>query len=189
MSDQIRGRRCILRWVDDHDVSFLARMHRNLEMHGNWTSKSIPTTDSFRDQFYRSLDSYYHVLFIISSVEEPEKPIGFFYTTQYSPSDGFTFSTLAMDPNNCLNGCAAEAGLLAYRYLFRHYPLRKIYANIYEFNHDSLAFVRQCGFVEEGFMKKHAFRKGQYYGLYTYALYRETFEEVDRRLFGPREET
>ena len=188
MGDQIRGRRCILRWVNDRDVTFLARMHRNLEIRGNWTSRTVPTTDSFREHFYRDLDSYYHVLFIIASAEEPEKPIGFFYTTQYNPADGFTFSTLVMDPDNCLNGCAAEAGLLAYRYLFRHFPLRKIYANIYEYNHASLAFVRQAGFVEEGLMKQHAFRNGKYYGLYTFALYREAFEEIDRRLFGHQED-
>lgn len=188
MSDCLVGRRSILRCVNDHDIPYLARLYRDLDERELWTSRnSMPTDSTFREQFYHDLQGYYHTAFVICVKDKPDIPVGFFYTYQYSPSDGTLFTTIVLDRSNRLNGVAAEAGMLAYRYLFNNFPLRKIYADIFDFNQSSLAFARQCGFVEEGYLKHHTFRAGAYRGLYTFALYRKECKETVELYLGKEE--
>lgn len=181
MSDYIKGRHIMLRMVDDCDLPFLSGMFRNISRRELWTdNRRIVMSDEFRESFRQDMRHFYHTFFVISTVEDPDTPVGFFYSYHYSPSDGYAYTTLAMDDECRLSGIAAEAGIIAYRYLFEKYPIRKLYAEIYEYNQASLSFIRRIGFEEEGFLKNHIYYQGRYYGKFIYALYPERAEKFYR---------
>lgn len=179
MKNEIVGRWSVLRPLNDRDFPFVCRMFRDLDTRHLWLEDSrLMTEGMIRDRLTGDLTRYYHTFFVFESLESPNDPIGIFYTYRYSPANGTVFATMAVDKARQQLGCAAEAGLMAYRYLFTNYPLRKVYANVFEFNKESYDFSRSCGFVEEGFMKEHIYYDGRYWGMYTLALYRNAYEKI-----------
>ena len=185
MGDEIRGRWTVVRPLNDGDLGFVCRMFRDPEQLALWQEDSrILPEGMIRERLLGDLGRRYHSFFVFAPASAPREPMGLFYTYQYSPANGTLFVTMATDPARYSLGCAGEAGLMIYRWLFSAHPLRKVYANVFEFNRESLAFCRSCGFVEEGFMREHVFHGGRWWGMYTLALYRDAFERIDARFRG-----
>ena len=75
-------------------------------------------------------------------------------------------------------------GLLI-RHLFASWNLRKLYMDVPEFN--LAQFDRRLSeyFREEGRLRGHIFHSGSYWDQLTFALYRETWDEVQDQLLLP----
>lgn len=180
MKNEIIGRWSVLRSLSDQDYPFVCHMFRDLDTRHLWLEeRRLLPEGIIRDKLAEDLTRYYHTFFVFAPQETPREPIGLFYTYRYSPSNGTVFASIAVDKAQQRLGCVAEAGLMAYRYLFTNYPLRKVYANVFEFNKESYDFSKSCGFVEEGFMREHIYYNGRYWGVYTLALYRNTYEKTN----------
>ena len=68
-----------------------------------------------------------------------------------------------------------EAGILFVDYIYKHYNIRKCYADVYGYNKKSIKFLNTAGFVIEAELKEHRYHMFDYHSLYTFALYRDKF--------------
>lgn len=55
---------------------------------------------------------------------------------------------------------------------FEEYNLRRLWAEIYEFNNVSIGLFEKCGFTREGAMCEHIFWNGRYHDAYIYGKLR-----------------
>lgn len=105
-----------------------------------------------------------------------DRPIGYALTYAVDLWDGWVYLALYVIPEFRLRRHFVEASLVAADYLFSRFPLRKMYVEIYDFADRLLAHLRRQGYVEEGFTPNHLRHGDGYTGLWTLALYRETWE-------------
>ena len=89
---------------------------------------------------------------------------------------------LAEPQRNAGYGILATIEFLSYA--FRSYPLRKIYAENYEFNEHAIALNLAGGFREVGRLKKHLWWRDRYWDQIRFAITRETFEQLAQLLLG-----
>lgn len=116
-------------------------------------------------------------------------PIGMVQTYDLSLEDGWVFFLAYVTPQYQGRGHGAEASLLIADYLFSYFPIRKLYADVFEYNQRSLKALLNAGFVEEGRRRAHRYFHNQYWSLIHLALYREDWDSLrSRRLthFLPR---
>jgi RimJ/RimL family protein N-acetyltransferase len=57
-------------------------------------------------------------------------------------------------------------------FAFREWGLSKIIAHIFAFNDASARVLQKCGFVQEGYLKKHYLKDGQFIDARLYSLFR-----------------
>ena len=130
--------------------------------------------EKYIDYFDKQLKNHYHIFFMVKKRSTGEV-IGYLYTYNYNPSNGYIYMSISSDENINSLYAIAEAGILFINYLFSRYSLRKIYAEVYGFNLKSRHIVENTGFSLEGELKKHRYYNGQYHSLLTYALYKDFF--------------
>ena len=147
--------------------------------HDLWVDRrGMQTLSQFEERFREDLKHFYHTFFVIVHADDADTPAGIFYTDRYRSADGTAFVTIAMAEGEKMTGIAAEAALLAYGYLFETWPLRKIYADVYDDNRPCLEFCRAGGFEEEGLMRDYSVHRGAWHGMHILALTRETAEKT-----------
>lgn len=74
-------------------------------------------------------------------------------------------------------GIGAMATLSFMKQLFKQYPLRKIYVDIYDYNQESLKSNISAGFEIEGVLKEYRYLNGKYHSLNVLSISRECFEK------------
>ncbi|MFH1472954.1 MAG: GNAT family protein [bacterium] len=75
-------------------------------------------------------------------------------------------------------GLGTEAKMLLLDYAFNTLNLRKITSQVIAFNERSVAYSKKCGYREEGVLRQHMFRAGQYWDLIQLAVFREDFQPI-----------
>ena len=59
-------------------------------------------------------------------------------------------------------------------YAFFSFPLSKLYAPVYEYNHASMRVLEKAGFEKEGILKKAATKNGREIDLHYYGFVKKT---------------
>lgn len=158
-------------------MPWLYRWELDADSRHLWTESSdLPNGLTFRDDFIGKIAHQYH-MFMMVHLQGNEPPVGFVFSYNFNRTDGFLHTSVYIEPKNrdCLVG--GEAGAVFYDYLFTHFPLRKIYANVFGYNVTSHDLLLSAGFVLEGDMKRHHYYAGEYHSMLTLALYRDEFYE------------
>jgi len=75
-------------------------------------------------------------------------------------------------------GLGTEAKMLLLHYAFNTLNLRRITSQAYAFNERSIAYSKKCGYTEEGVLRQHIFRDGEYCDLVCLAVFREDFMPI-----------
>lgn len=70
-------------------------------------------------------------------------------------------------------GIATEAVKVFTKYLFSHYNIRSITANVYEGNKASMKVLTKAGFKLDGIIRKAVFKEKLFWDLYVYSILRE----------------
>lgn len=70
-------------------------------------------------------------------------------------------------------GIVTEAVKVFTKYLFNHYNIRSITANVYEGNKASMRVLTKAGFKLDGVIRKAVFKEKLFWDLYVYSLLRE----------------
>lgn len=126
------------------------------------------------DEFIAELNNHISSSLLLTAIEvKTGDAVGFVQVYGASPIDGFAHLLIYVDPDYWNRGYAVEIGLLVTRHLFQNYGMRKIYAEVYEFNEQSRRLVERLGFVLEGTRRKHLWYNDRFWDVYLYALYRE----------------
>lgn len=63
------------------------------------------------------------------------------------------------------------------QHLFENYSLNKICAEVYDENKSSASVLERNGFEQEGVLKDHVYKDGQYYDVILYGLRRCLYED------------
>jgi len=64
------------------------------------------------------------------------------------------------------------------RYAFSHFPIERLYANVFAGNPASERVLLKCGYVYEGTMRKSVYKERQYRDQAIFALLREEWAEA-----------
>ncbi|MBI1925137.1 GNAT family N-acetyltransferase [Candidatus Poribacteria bacterium] len=178
LSTTLRGKGFSLRTVSQDHLAHLHKWDSDITSLYLWTGRRNPLSEIGYREFVASRAKEGHFLII----HRDEIPVGFIYSYDLNLTDGFLFITIFMDPSSRGKGFGAKAGILFADYLFAYYPMRKIYCDVFDYNHESLSAIRKAGFEVEGAFKEHRFYGGTYHTLYRFALYREVFYKRFRNL-------
>jgi RimJ/RimL family protein N-acetyltransferase len=135
--------------------------------------------------FEQSLYAGVMCQFVICPNDDPQRVAGLVVAYNATPQDQHCY--LAAQTDSRAGAGAIEGVALFFRYLFRHWPLRKIYLESLEFNVPQYASAIELGlFREEGRLRSHHYFDDRYWDMSLYAVYREdalAFEEKFSLLF------
>lgn len=173
----LEGRTIRLIPPNSNGLSKLYEWEKEIESKFLWTeNRSIPNELEFQDNFISKFRGYYHVFLFINRKQDNE-PVGFIYSYNYNSIDGYLSTTLFIDKKCRNKAVGPEAGALFFDYLFKYYPIRKIYSDVFDYNEASKSFLNSSGFVHEGKLAQHRYFDGKYHDLNMFALYRDTYYE------------
>lgn len=163
-----------LRPVDRDDYPVLHAWRSDLDTLHLWSSiRRLVTLEEFVHEFEGMVRTT-HTLMAVE--RQSEKAIGFVQAYGLDPIHRYALLLMFVEPAAWSRGYAIEVGLLFTRHLFYDFGLRKLYADIYEYNQPSIQLVRKLGFVEEGRRRHHAWYNDRYWDMLLFALYREEWD-------------
>lgn len=110
--------------------------------------------------------------------------IGFGELYEISAREGTAAFLIHIDREARSAGLGMLSVVEMLRYAFECYPLRKVYADTYEYNALPAALLRAAGFREEGRLRKHLWWRDRYRDLMRWAITRRGFEELSQVLLG-----
>lgn len=170
------GRFCRLRPVFDSDYGALyqAEYGSSWRLHGG-----TPTPPQYVEMLWRNV----HAQFIVAP-KEGDEVLGLVAAYNADLQNGHCYA-LMMPVAGGPTGTARvlEGMALLLDHLFLWLPLRKVYFEADEAESLDTA-ARVDGLVEEGRLRRHMFRDGEYVDLVTFALYRDQWAERRARLRG-----
>jgi len=104
-------------------------------------------------------------------------PYGVLNITQIDPVNntcewGFYIGSLTAP-----KGMGTILGYTALNYIFQELHIRKLSAQVFEFNNKSINFHNKMGFTQEGKMRAHVLKNGQYIDILLYGFLSSEWEE------------
>lgn len=89
-------------------------------------------------------------------------------------------SAIKIIPKKSKKGLGSEAITLSMAWAFYNVGLRRLEATILDFNGPSMgAYVKKCGWRVEGCHKEAVFKKGQWHDLYSIAILKHEFDNLN----------
>lgn len=124
----------------------------------------------------RMLDSEFHDFCIVSD-DVDGAPLGFTFSYDFRPYDGHCKLTCCAFSEVAKPGVGATAGLLMADRLFRSYPLRCIYTEVYSYNGRSLRIHEKAshGWKEVAVFEGYRYLDGDYHDLHVFRMERDVF--------------
>ena len=69
-------------------------------------------------------------------------------------------------------------------YIFKYYPIRKIFCSLFDYNNISKKVLKTAGFQLEGCLKQYRYFNREYHDMSIYALFRNEFYNLKQKLKG-----
>lgn len=168
-----------LRPLNPGDYRALFVWHSDMRnLHLWWADRRILDYETFLDDLRSRLHGRIHTLFVIEAPgARPDEAalMGMVYVYDMNAADGFAYLCIYLVPDFVGRGIGPSAGRLFGHYLFATFGLRKLYCEIFDYNHSSLNIAQHAGFVEEGCLRSHRWFLDRYWDLHILAITREQF--------------
>jgi RimJ/RimL family protein N-acetyltransferase len=157
----------------------------------NWRSQLAVTptwTTAFRrivrfEEFVNEMGAWLRDSVTMMAVKlETGEAVGFARAYHLNLVDGWAYVQGFADEAHRLSLHTAEATAMFGSYLFRQFPLRKIYSEVFGFNESVLRLNRKLGFRDCGKLRDHLWYGDRYWDLLQFELFREDWDEGVRRL-------
>lgn len=180
LSNSLEGRWIALRPLLRSDYMLLYNWAADLRSLHLWcTDRRIPPFEEFCARVDRMLHESQSFLVLD---RRSGNAVGFGQAYDINLAEGWgTILVYAVAEYRC-QPHPAEAGLLLVDSLFKNFPLRKLYADVFEYNRRSIDILEKGGFRVEARLPEHLWYEGRYWSLIKLALYRDQyFQEVRRR--------
>jgi RimJ/RimL family protein N-acetyltransferase len=110
------------------------------------------------------------------------EPAGFLQAHSFAGDWGWASLLVYFDPQRRSPGVIVESLYLFVEYLFGAFPLRKLYADVFEYNEPALRQLHRCEFKEEGRFEEHIWYRDRYWALIRLAPFRRDFEAHRHRI-------
>ena len=162
------------RYSEERDLERLFKVYSDYERQINLTAtKPYNSIHQFAEEIKRNISYVYKELFI--AYDEKNEYIGFVIAYDYSANDGTVKIVQYIDED--FRG-TPFAGLIAIKFmstLFKYYPIRKIYSEVYGYNTESLNCHNSMGFIREGLYVDDHYYNGKYWDTSVFSFKREDF--------------
>ena len=178
MSD-LATSRITLSPVEESDLPILCKWRnefRFLELVS--PRRNLLNSADFAREHKREFEGNRHLQFMVI-LKDGNAPIGTIYSFSLNQIDGYVFINTYIDEKHERMGYGAEAVTLMVCYLFKFYPIHKIYFEAFAYNKLSLSTLQSAGFIEEGRFKEHRFLNGVRYDVVRFAAYRNSLEKLE----------
>lgn len=179
----LEGRRARLRPVtpDDYEALYEICLDPAIAFRWRFGGGSI----SF-DDFCERLWDGVHVQYVVERMSD-RTLAGLQISYNVNWRDGYTFVASILDTRFHRQIWASEGGALFISYLFRSFPLRKIYGESAGFNVGQFSSGLDSLFIEEARLRQQVFHDGRYWDQYVHAIYPDAWFNTD--FFGPRRQS
>lgn len=172
---KIKSRVLIRPPADDDCEAFIAAIRRSRSLHRNWVNPKAVTRAAF-DKYFKSPSGQSHRFFVILRTTGELVGVinlnnvvhGFF---QSAAAGYYAFVPHAG------KGLMHEGMLLVLKHAFQKLKLHRIEANIQPDNRRSIALVKGCGFVNEGFSRRFLKVCGRWQDHERWAILAEDFQK------------
>lgn len=132
----------------------------NIEMFEHWITEKFA-------------QNKYHDFFMIEN--DKGNTVGFTFSYDFFNYDAHCKYTLCLFEEYQNTGYGAVAGIMMMDYLFRNYPLRRIFISVFDYNTSSLVINKKGGFEEVGVLPDYRYWGGDYYSLHVLTITKEAF--------------
>lgn len=156
----------------DEDIAFLFEMFTASDQHLFSSTIPLNSISEFTEWISSRLRNYYHDFRIM---HYNNSPVGFIYSFDHFASDGHCKICVDVLPSFRNSGIGGLGTILFADYLFKTYPLRKIYSTVYDYNKQSLMTNIKSGLVEEGKLNGIKYYNGKFYDLHFFSISRDLF--------------
>lgn len=182
MNSFLENRRIRLRPVEDKDLPTLYVWRNEFDFLSLFSPhRNTINYEKFVIEHKRDTDKSRHLQFIAESVSR-NVAVGMTYSYDLSLTDGYVFLGGYVASASRRSGCGAIGMAMVISYLFKFFPLNKIYFEVFAYNGPSISMLQNFGFVEEGRFKGHRFYDGKYHDVLRFALYRDKLDKVNSML-------
>ncbi len=169
------GPRVILRPVGVEDAALFAKWRSDLDQLPRWAgSRRVLSPAELAADFDRMLAGN---MTLIAVSKRTLESFGFVQAYNFAPDLGWAYLLVYYDPGARTPATSLEATYLFGEYLFSAFPLRKLDAEIFEYNDDVLAQLARVGWKEEGRFREHIWYRDRYWALVRVALFREQWNQ------------
>lgn len=141
--------------------------------------RSVVNYEKFVSEQKQDLEKNRHLQFVGESISK-NVPVGTVYSYNLNMIDGHVFIGGYVDKEFRRTGYGAISCALLITYLFKYFPLYKIYCEVVEYNKPSISMVRNFGFIEEGRFTGHRFCDGGYQDILRFAIYRDGLDKIQQ---------
>lgn len=168
----IRGKRVLLRAVEERDNPLLLHMINDGDMEAVLGGWSFPVSESQQKKWFEGLD--YRTDVLRCMVEAEGEAIGTAVLTDIDTKNGTAEVHIKLGEKACRGkGLGTEAVSLLTEYAFKELRLNCIWALVLEENTASRKMFDKCGFQEEGLLKERIYKNGAYKNLVSFSKCRQ----------------
>jgi UDP-4-amino-4,6-dideoxy-N-acetyl-beta-L-altrosamine N-acetyltransferase len=107
--------------------------------------------------------------------EYRERPAGLVQFTRINRNQGTCDWGFYLGNDDLPPGTGSVMGRMALEILFEQEKLRKVYGEAFSFNKASIRFHEKMGFTQEGLLRQHVTKHGEYQDVLLFGLLREEF--------------
>lgn len=134
------------------------------------------------DEFVQEMEAWFRDSIVMMIVDlHSDSPIGFARAYYLNLVDGWAYMQgFAVEPFR-LRRQVGEASILFSKYMFEHFPLRKICSEVFEYNDSVVRIHQKAGYREAGRLRQHIWYKDRYWDLLQFEMFREDWDAAIRR--------
>ena len=122
----------------------------------------------------------YHDFFMIEDGQG--RTVGFTFSYDFFSYDAHCKYTLCLYEEFQNYGLGAIAGIKMADYLFRKYPLKRIFVSVFDYNKNSIRNNLKGGFKEVGVLPEYRFSGGEFFSLHILTISRKTFYDKHQKI-------
>ena len=185
----LRGERVNLRPLERSDLARITRWINDPEVR-YYLDAYLPMSESEEEEWLEDLGKRKPNDIVLAIVTTQGEHIGNIALHRINWRDRTAITGTVIGEKRYWNqGLGTEAKMLLLDYAFNTLNLRRILSQVLAFNERSITYSKKCGYVEEGRLRLHIFRNGQYHDVVNLGVFREEFETAHVEWFKGKDLT
>lgn len=172
---------CLLKYVpyseDRHSKQIYEILSSDETQQMLYDTLVVRSYSRFSDWMTQNFKGYWHDYFVVET--KSRTILGFVYSYEFNFRNDTCKICICINMRYREYGIGAIAGSWFIEYLFNHYPLRKIYAEVFDFNASSLNMAKEFGFQEEGCLRDVCWHQGDWHDQYILSMERTSFAKLN----------